>query len=109
MIVLQGLVAVFIAEIAALALFGGSYMCVVGEIETALLQLVACGPCIFCRHQLFEDLAVALQDAVDAPYVDVDAAVDLVVVAVPAEIGTKFFIHPSAEGVSAFMTFPVHK
>ena len=109
MVILQRLVAVIVAEIATLAFFGRLDVRVVGEVETPLLQLDARGPGVFGRHQLLEDPAVTLQDAVDVPDVKVDVTVDLVVVRVPAEIGTKFFIHAPADRVSAFMTFSVHK
>jgi len=76
----------------------------ISEVEAPLLELDPGSFGCFCWCELLEDLPVPSQDGIYVSYINTVDAVDLVVVAGPAEIGAELLIHPSPEGVSAFKT-----
>ena len=84
-------------------------MCVKGKIKPALLKFTFRCSFRLSGVQLLKDPPVLSENAVNTSYVNGVSAVDLVVVAVSAEIRTKLFIHPALKGISAFMTNSAHK
>lgn len=103
-VVLQQHQTTVIIKQVAFAGFAGKTMGMVFEAKTHLHQFFLANTVFFLREQVFQDPPVLAQAIVDVAHRIVGISVQAVIEGAPALVGAEFFIAPSLELRSTFLT-----